>query len=126
MQRIRGVWAFALAAVVGLGVAACGEETEPPPTGEGTLRFVNASGEPIVSAFYDLCVVPVWGPDKLADGEVIADGAEKSFTVDAGCWDVRVDFVDNAGPADRGPELLGVDLDDGETFTWTIDPEDIP
>ena len=56
-------------------------------------------------------MVPVWGPDKLADGEVIADGAEKSFTADAGCWDLRVDYIDNAGPADRGPELLGVDLD---------------
>lgn len=126
MQQIRGVWVYVLAAAVGLGVAGCGEETEPLPTGEGVIKFVNQSGEPILSAFYDLCVVPVWGPDKLADAETIADGAEKSFTADAGCWDLRVDFIDNAGPADRGPELLGVDLDDGETFTWTIEPDDIP
>ena len=48
MQQIPGVWSLVLAAVVGLGVAACGEETEPPAAGEGTIRFVNASGEPIV------------------------------------------------------------------------------
>ncbi len=111
--------AFALIAAV--GVAACGEGTEPEPPGPATLRIVNNSGVPITSVHYNSCFILHWGPDHLASDEVIADGAEKSFAITEGCWDMRADFVDDADPADWGPERLDNDIDENETFTWTVE-----
>ena len=113
---------LAMAAVLALGLGACGDETDPGPLGEGTLRIVNESGAPIVSLHFTSCTILHWGTDRLAVGEVIADGAEKSFAITEGCWDVRADWVDDAEAADWGPEILNNNIDENETFTWTVDP----
>ncbi len=111
----------AMVAVLSLGMVACGDETEPTPPGPATLRVVNSSGAPILSLHYTSCAILHWGSDRLAVDEEIADGAEKSFTITEGCWDVRADFVDDALPADWGPEILNNDVDENETFTWTVE-----
>ena len=109
-----------LVAVLSLGMVACGDETDPTPPGPATIRIVNSSGAPILSVFSADCNILVWGSDELAVGETIADGAEKSFAVTEGCWDLRVDFIEDATPSERGPELLNNQIDENETFTWTV------
>jgi hypothetical protein len=121
MRFVGSSWRLVMAAVLALAVGACGE-TEPTPPGPATLRIVNASGAPITSLHYNSCTILHWGTDRLAVGEVIADGAEKSFAITEGCWDVRADWVDDAEAADWGPEILNNNIDENETFTWTVDP----
>lgn len=117
---MRFVAGCVMAAGLVLGVGACGDETNPEPPGPATIRIVNNSGAPIVSVHYNSCFILHWGEDHLADGEAIADGDEKSFTITEGCWDIRADFVDEAQPADWGPEILDNEIDENETFTWTV------
>ena len=115
-----------LAATLAVFTAACGGEgddgstgpTPPPPTGEATVTVVNhaATGSVMFLRYRACGSSGAWSSDVLG-ASILWGGEQTSFTVSAGCYDVR------ATPSEVGLDYLyfnGVQLDAGESETLEI------
>lgn len=90
-SRILTLAAFALALAFALSAAACGgDSTGPEPAPRtSTIRLLNESATPITTVYFSQCDDTSWGANRLADGETLAPGALRSWTVAPGCYDFR-------------------------------------
>ena len=73
-------------------LAACGGSdgaTAPTPSTDATLSLSNGANVAIQSVFLSGCDETTWGEDRLGPTETIAPGASRTFSVPAGCYDVR-------------------------------------
>jgi hypothetical protein len=111
-----------VAALATLVTAACGgdgaDSTGPgPTTSEATVTVVNhAPTGTVLFLRYRACGSSQWGADVLGSG-VLGSGEQTSWTVTAGCYDVR------ATPAEVGLDYLyfnGVQVGAGEAKTLEI------
>ena len=117
-----------LAATLAVFTAACGGDSggdsstgpstpPPPPAGEATVTVVNhAPTGSVMFLRYRACGSSGWSSDVLGLS-ILSAGEQTSFTVAAGCYDVR------ATPSEVGLDYLyftGVQLDAGETETLEI------
>lgn len=77
-----------------LALAACSGDgpTGPgnPSPGLGVVSITNEANVPIIQVNIADCDDPTWGANRLNGSEVIAPGASRTWSVPAGCWDVRV------------------------------------
>ena len=115
-----------LAATLAMFTAACGGDgddsstgpsTPPPPAGEATVTVVNhAPTGSVMFLRYRACGTSGWSSDVLG-ASILWGGEQTSFTVAAGCYDVR------ATPSEVGLDYLyftSVQLDAGESETLEI------
>lgn len=79
--------ALCLAALAGCDTLTGGALVRPgEPT--GTLIIYNNTYGDLDAVVISECDAMSYGFNRLADGAYIAPGAEASFTLSAGCWDV--------------------------------------
>ena len=110
IRRTLGTLALAAAATLFTG---CDELTGSE--GDATIIVENNASVSVFFLYIAECSDDDWGDDELGANETIAPGAEREFGVDAGCWDLRAEFSD-----DTFAEDYGVELDEGEEFTWEL------
>lgn len=87
-----------LAAVVMTG---CGDDgTTVPPDVRGTIEVANQTADlHVFMLFFRECGTTNWGLDRLPDDPCtsigcIAPAQSRSFTVEAGCYDLKADLAD--------------------------------
>ena len=64
--------------------------------GRGTLTLVNDTQEVVYRVRFRGRAQTYWGPDRLVDDEVIAAGARRSWPLEAGAYQVRVELRDGS------------------------------
>ena len=104
---------FSLFAALAIFAAGCSDSNEP--NGDTQLRLINSTGSTILFVYYSDCDDQSWGDDRLDDDETIADGDDRFFDVDPGCYDLRADLAGGGSET-----LFGVQIDEDETFEWTV------
>ena len=126
-RRLLGVLAVV---AVALPFAACGDDAMAPPPQLDNPSLVlvrnNLLG-PVLFFFARSCGTTGWGGDLLSNHPVdgtIQPGAEKEFTVEAGCYDFFAQHLENTDPG--GQELIdkmifGENLSPVATFVWNLD-----
>lgn len=112
-----------LAATLAVFTAACGGDgadstgPTPAPAGDATVTVVNhAPTGSVMFLRYRACGTSTWSSDVLGSS-ILWAGEQTSFTVAAGCYDVR------ATPSETGLDYLyfnSVQLDAGESETLEI------
>lgn len=130
--RVRIV-ALLAAIAVAVPLAGCGDDEEGPMFQDpATITVLNQTNGRILQVFFRTCGAAQWGSDRLPDDPVdgvIQVGASRSFTVEAGCYDMRA--VHFSGPETEEPPLpevirTGVTVTSSAPFLWTVMPEDDP
>src|SRR5215210_306419 len=98
-SRLGGLVALAALA---LATAACGGDdstgpgTDPQPT-NGTLYVSNDSDRSIWYVFTRTCGASAWSEDHLGSN-IIVEQTSGTFTLPAGCYDVRLLSAPEGGP----------------------------
>ena len=96
-----------------LGLTACDDVIG---TGDdATIIVENNASVSVREIYISECEDDTWGDDRLGPTETISPGNDRAFGVDAGCYDLRAEFLD-----DTFAEDFGIDLDDGDEFTWEL------
>lgn len=91
------------AAVTLAGACSSDSNTEPtlppppPPSTTGTVNVKNQASVAILAVYISACTDATWGANRLNSGEEIAPGALRSFTMPAGCYDVKVATATKSG-----------------------------
>ena len=78
------------------------EPTQPPPPpppsqATGTVNLRNDASVSILAVYISSCDEATWGSDRLNAGEEIAPGMLRSFTMPAGCYDVKASTASKSG-----------------------------
>jgi len=87
----------ALAALAALALAACGGDSSTGPTPTATLSLANAANVPITAVYFSACDDTEWGANRLGAGESIATGGSRTWSIPAGCYDVKASTGTKAG-----------------------------
>lgn len=97
------LYGLVLGAAVTLA-GACGSDSSteptvptPPPATTGTVNIKNEASVPILAVYISACSDATWGANRLNSGEEITPGALRSFTMPAGCYDVKVNTATKSG-----------------------------
>lgn len=74
-------------------LAACsslitGGELIRPGEATAVIEVINGTSNNIHAVLISECNASTYGLNRMVNGEVIAPGASRQFTVSAGCWDV--------------------------------------
>jgi hypothetical protein len=69
----------------------------PPSQATGTVNLRNDASVAIVAVYISSCDDATWGSDRLNAGEEIAPGMLRSFTMPAGCYDVKASTGTKSG-----------------------------
>jgi hypothetical protein len=97
-------------ATIALATAACGGDDDstgptPTPAGNGTLFVSNDSDREIWYVFTRPCGSTAWSDDLLGS-DIIPLETSESFTVAAGCYDVRLLSQPEGGPGGPKREVV--------------------
>ncbi len=89
-------------AVFALLATACGEGSSNPvgpnpSPANGTVSLTNNANTPIVEVNISSCSSDSWGNNRLDAGQVIPPGGSRTWSVPAGCYDVRAMTASKAG-----------------------------
>jgi hypothetical protein len=90
-------------------------QTEAPLPSGGGVNIANESGETICYLYISPTTSDEWGEDWLGSAGTIASGETRSFDVDPGDYDLRVEDCDTS----RISEVFGVSIS-GSGFNWAI------
>lgn len=82
---------------------------------DATIIVENNASVSVREIYISDCGDDTWGNDELGANETIAPGNDREFGVDAGCYDLRAEFLDDTFAQD-----FDIDLDDGDEFTWEL------
>ena len=101
---------YAIVAVMtmGLALSACGDSGSIGPTFDSpsTVRVVNQLFGPVIYFFARPCGAADWGHDLFGTDDPVAGtiqpGQSRDFTVEAGCYDLRAQYLESTEP---GPLL---------------------
>ncbi len=127
---------YAIVAIVaiGLSIAACGDGDpvipEPVFDSPSTVRVVNRLFGPIIYFFARPCGTSDWGSDLLGTDHpvegTIQPGAARDFIVEAGCYDLRADYLETTEP---GPLLSKMIFNQSATpvtpVVWTLEDDPV-
>jgi hypothetical protein len=83
--------------------------------GAAAVVLVNRTNASIYYVYISPCSSSSWGEDQLGDSEVVSPGATRTFSMSAGCWDLKARFGDG-----REVEERGVRMSAGGSRTWTV------
>lgn len=127
LDRSRKPLRLALLTAVALSLGACSDDAGP-----GGMMFVNPSTiivqneleGPIIFFFARSCGTTDWGPDLLpADPATgtIQPGEDRSFTVEAGCYDLRAQHLETTDPGPLVEKIMeNVVASPVTPFTWKL------
>lgn len=99
--------------LLALSLAACGDSGTGPDT--TTIVVLNRSASVIGWVYIADCAVSTWGNDRLGTDEVINPNADRTFAVEPGCWDIRVETLDLLFA-----EESAVELKRGDVYRYTV------
>ena len=91
-----------------------GGELIRPGEPTGTIEAINNTGGTLDVVLISECDASTYGLDRMAENEVISDGASRAFTVSAGCWDV------DAGAFGVGEARQRMTVAPGGITTYTV------
>ena len=114
-RRVTRLVTLALTAVT---LAACGGAFSRPSHSQATLVVKNASSETIVTVNFPGCSDGSWGADRLDADETIGPGAQRSWQVAPGCYDVRAKASTGASV-----EWDDLEVSAGQATTFTAGSE---
>ena len=116
MSRMIRLYRLVAVPFVALMLAACGsdDDSSTGPSTQATLQIKNSSSRTIVTVNFSSCSESSWGTDRLGENETIAPGAERSWQVAPGCYDIRA-VASTGGDA----EWFDRELTAGQTRTFT-------
>ncbi len=130
-----GFRTLALLATIAVAVplAGCGSDEngivfEDP----ATITVRNLTNGKILRVFFKTCGAAAWGSDRLPNDPiegVIDVGTSRSFTVEAGCYDMKADHFTGPEPEpDPLPtvEQFGIIVASSAPFIWDVTPEEDP
>ena len=101
--------------LLGALVVACSEEDDPfHPEERAAITVQNRSGRTINAVFFRECNVVPWGTDRLTTDSILHN-ANRSFTLNEGCWDARVQATTG-----QTLDLQDVELELNQDFPWTV------
>lgn len=92
-----------------------------------TITVQNLTNGKILRVFFKACGAASWGLDRLPSDPiegVINVGSSKTFTVEAGCYDLKADHFSGPDPEpDPLPtvERFGVLVESSSPFTWRVE-----
>ena len=97
-------------ATIALATAACGGGDDstgptPAPATNGTLYVSNDSDRSIWYVFTRTCGATAWSDDHLGS-DIIPQETSQSFTLAAGCYDVRLLSAPEGGPGGPKHEVV--------------------
>ena len=97
-------------ATIALATAACGGGDDstgptPAPATNGTLFVSNDSDRSIWYVFTRTCGATAWSEDHL-ESDIIPQETSQSFTLAAGCYDVRLLSAPEGGPGGPKHEVV--------------------
>jgi hypothetical protein len=106
--------------MIAVVVGACSDGSGPPVDDvddpvAATITVDNGAGTAIDRVYFTACDIADWGVNRLEPGELIAVAATRSWTVDAGCWDLRTET--STGVA---RQFFDVTIDAGQTRVFRI------
>jgi hypothetical protein len=102
--------------LLGALVVACSEEDDPfNPEQRAAITVQNRTGRAIAAVFFRECNVVAWGNDRMPAADSIAHNANRSFTLDEGCWDARVQ-ANNGQTVDQ----QDIELELNQDFPWMV------
>lgn len=104
-----------LAVAVLILAAACSDDSTGPEVSTASIVIKNRMSSPIAFVYIADCAVNTWGNDRLGANEVIGTTQDRAFSVEPGCWDVRVETLDN-----RFAEQAAIEVDAGQRFEFTV------
>ena len=127
---------YAIVAVmaIGLSLAACGEDDpvvpEPMFDSPSTVRVVNRLFGPVIRFFARPCGTSDWGPDLFGTDHpvegTIQPGDSRDFTVEAGCYDLRAEYLETTEP---GPLMAKMLFNQAATpvtpVIWTLEDDPV-
>ncbi|MDE2720421.1 hypothetical protein [Candidatus Palauibacter polyketidifaciens] len=125
---------YAIVAVmaIGLSLAACGEDDpvvpEPMFDSPSTVRVVNRLFGPVIRFFARPCGTSDWGQDLFGTDHpvegTIQPGDSRDFTVEAGCYDLRAEYLETTEP---GPLMAKMIFNQAATpvtpVIWTLEDD---
>lgn len=132
-DRSRKSWRVALLAAVALSLGACSDDAGP-----GGMMFVNPStiivanelGGPVIFFNVRSCGTTDWGPDLLPSDPTtgtIQPGEDRSFTVEAGCYDLRAQHLQTTDPGPLQEKIQeNVVASPLTPYTWTLTDAPLP
>jgi hypothetical protein len=109
--------ALGLAAATALALAGCsvtGGDLIRPGEPTATLIIINGSYGYLDAVVISDCNNFTYGFNRLADGDSIAPGEARSFTLSAGCWDV------GGGQFGGGEAYERMTLSPGDVMRYTL------
>ena len=123
---------FALVAAIAATVplAGCGDDEEILFEDPATITVRNQTNGKILRVFFKTCGAASWGNDRLPDDPVegvINVGSSKSFTVAAGCYDMKADHFSGPNPEPEPlPEVIltGGNVTSTAPFIWDVMEKD--
>jgi hypothetical protein len=80
----------------------------------GTIVLINQSNYGIDTVLISACNAGSYGLDRLAEGEIVAIGGSRAFTVSAGCWDIA------GGTVGVGDARKRFQVEAGGTVEYTV------
>ena len=83
--------------------------------GDATIIVENNASISVRELYISECDDLEWGQDELGPTETISPGEDRAFDVDAGCYDLQAEFLD-----DSFAEDFGIELGEGDEFTWEL------
>ncbi|HLA64496.1 MAG TPA: hypothetical protein VK610_08700 [Rhodothermales bacterium] len=84
-------------------------------TGTAAVTMANRTNIPVHFVYISSCSTNSWGEDQLGSSETVSPGANRTFTMSPGCWDLKARFSDG-----REVEERQVYMTAGGTRTWTL------
>lgn len=125
---------YAIVAVmaIGLSLAACGDSDPLEPTFDSpsVVRVVNQLFGPVIRFFARPCGTSDWGADRFGTDHpvegTIQPGGSKDFIVEAGCYDLRAEYLETTEP---GPLLEKLLFNQAATpvtpVIWTLEDDPV-
>ncbi len=114
-RTIRTILAAAsLAALAACASLVTGGPLVRPGEATGEIIVINGSRHTVDVVLISDCGASTYGLNRMMDGEKIAQGQQRRFTVSAGCWDV------DAGSFSGGEARQRMTVAIGEATTYTV------
>ncbi|CAN5617267.1 hypothetical protein BH23BAC4_BH23BAC4_11730 [soil metagenome] len=104
-----------IAVLIALVFAGCFPTQQASSNSPARLTLANQANGSVHYVYISPCRSNNWGPDQLGNSETVGRGTRRTFTVPAGCFDLRARMGDG-----RDVERRGAQFRAGQEYVWTL------